>query len=68
MSKKMFSWIKVLVWKGERMVVSFWWVAESGSRSFTSTSIVVDYLIGLDWKWGAYPNFDGNVIGSLTFL
>lgn len=47
MSKKMFSWIKVLVWKEERMMDSFWWEFESGSRSFTSTSIVIiiDWLV-----------------------
>lgn len=38
-SKKMFSWIRVLAWKGERREESFWWDAESGSRSLTSTSM-----------------------------
>ncbi|KAJ6945271.1 hypothetical protein NC651_000347 [Populus alba x Populus x berolinensis] len=39
-SKKMFSWIKLLMWRVERMVESFWWEFESGRRSFTPTSIV----------------------------
>jgi hypothetical protein len=40
-SKNTFSWIRVLVWKGERREESFWWEAESGSRSLTSTSMVL---------------------------
>lgn len=38
-SKKMFSWRSVLVWNGESKFESFWCVAESGRRSFISTSI-----------------------------
>lgn len=40
-SKKMFSWIKVWTWKGERRSVSFWCAEASERRSFTSTSIVL---------------------------
>jgi len=37
----MFSWIKLLMWRVERMVESFWWEFESGRRSFTPISIVI---------------------------
>lgn len=61
-SKKMFSWIKVVVWNGERRFESFWWDWESGRRSFTSTSIWVGILV----KWGGFDliNF---VVGNNLF-
>ncbi|KAK7837288.1 hypothetical protein CFP56_021427 [Quercus suber] len=40
-SKKWFSWRWVATWNGERSVVTWRWATASGSRSLTSTSIII---------------------------